>query len=208
MAQDLSDMCFEQSPQESPKMFNDHLRKANTMELRGYALSEESCEEIEEKKFVQTTSTQKSHFLPALMQFSLKQVTMDSLSQNEFHLVCKESVKFMSKMKYVYIHSKNPLTHNKKLRKILKLRRTVHKLFDQIKCSEWDKFFVHCSSDESPTKRSKTVVVKSNKIYPDIDCNSSKDDTDSVYFGKNIQKIKDLKKYKNLVLRECYLTFE
>ena len=79
---------------------------------------------------------------------------MDSIEANEFHLVCKESVKFMSKFKYILIHAKNPLTHNKKLRKILKLRRSVHKLFDQIKCSEWDKIFIHHSSEMTPKKRS------------------------------------------------------
>lgn len=107
---------------------------------------------------------------------------MEDLEDNEFHLVCKESVQFMSKFKYVFIHNKNPLAHNKKLRKILKLRRSVHKLFDQIKCSEWDKIFVKSSSSESTSaRRSKTVVYKSKKVYP-VD-EPTKDDTDSVYFG-------------------------
>jgi hypothetical protein len=114
----------------------------------------------------------------------------------------------MSKFKYVMIHAKNPLAHNKKLRKILKLRRSVHKLFDQIKCSEWDKIFVNHSSEKTPrSKRSRTVVHKAGRIHPMEDFNS-KDDTDSLYFGRNYTKIKDLVKYKNLVLRECYLTFE
>jgi hypothetical protein len=133
---------------------------------------------------------------------------MDSIEDNEFHLVCKESVKFMSKFKYILIHAKNPLAHNKRLRKILKLRRSVHKLFDQIKCSEWDKIFMHHTSEKTPrSQRSKTVVHRPGKIYP-VDEFNSKDDTDSVFFGRNLKKIKDLVKYKNLVFRECYLTFE
>jgi hypothetical protein len=107
---------------------------------------------------------------------------MEDLEDNEFHLVCKESVKFMSKFKYVFIHPKNPLAHNQELRKILKLRRQIHKLFDQIKCSEWDKIFKNYSSDYTPRRRSKTVNYKSNKIETE-ESPTIKDDTDSLLFG-------------------------
>jgi hypothetical protein len=128
------------------------------MPLRG--TSEDSCGlEFDEKSSRSEVVQNNMLFLPALLQFQLKQLSMDSLEQNEFHLVCKESVRFMSTIKYVHIHSKNPLAHNKRLRKILKLRRTVHKMFDLIKCNEWDKMFVNCSSEESPTKRSKTLML-------------------------------------------------
>jgi len=50
-------------------------------------------------------------------------------------------------------------------------------------------------------------VDRTNKISQTEEFNS-KDDTDSVFFGRNYQKIKDLVKYKNLILRDCYITFE
>jgi len=57
-------------------------------------------------------------------------------------LVCKKSVEFMSSFKYVHLHKNNPLVKkNMRLREVMKLRRSVHKLFDQIKCDIWNKLF-------------------------------------------------------------------
>jgi hypothetical protein len=78
------------------------------------------------------------------------------LEENEYHLVCKRSVAFMRKFKYVHLHKNNPLVkQNTRLRSIMKLRRVVHKLFDQIKCNIWDKIF-----SAEAKKRSRTLVER------------------------------------------------
>ena len=72
--------------------------------------------------------------VPGLFQFQLGPKTIineEEREENEYHLVCKKSVQFMSRFKFVKLHKHNPLVkENKRLREVMKLRRSVHKLFD------------------------------------------------------------------------------
>jgi len=57
------------------------------------------------------------------------------LEENEHYFICKRAFLFQAKFKFVKLSPKNPLvTVNPKLRAFLKLRRSVHKLFDLIRC--------------------------------------------------------------------------
>lgn len=52
--------------------------------------------------------------------------------------ICKEGYDFLTKFTYIKIDKKNPLLiYNHNLRRLMVLRRKVHKLFDLIKCLKW-----------------------------------------------------------------------
>lgn len=50
--------------------------------------------------------------VPGFFQFQLGPRTIlneEELEENEYHLVCKKSVQFMSRFKFVKLHKHNPL---------------------------------------------------------------------------------------------------
>mmetsp|Transcript_35315 Transcript_35315/g.34327 ORF Transcript_35315/g.34327 Transcript_35315/m.34327 type:complete len:228 (-) Transcript_35315:176-859(-) len=73
-----------------------------------------------------------------------------TLIPNEFQLrgqigkytICKDAYDFLSKFSYVKIDKCNPLlAYTDQLKKLMVLRRKVHKVFDLIQCNKWVTIF-------------------------------------------------------------------
>ena len=64
------------------------------------------------------------------------------LPMYESHTICRSSIEFMRLFKYVRVDKRNPMVErNEWLREIMVQRRTIHKLFDLIKCTRWQNIF-------------------------------------------------------------------
>ena len=101
----------------------------------------------------------------------------------------------------------------------MKLRRYVHKLFDLIKCNKWQSIFdphkkkkrlaqpTDMSRDEQRKESEQTYLdmLQPNSNQEGEQADEHKQIEEQVW--KTIHDTDNLHEYKNLVLRECYLTF-
>ena len=111
----------------------------------------------------------------------------------ESHTICRSSIEFMRMFKYVRVDKRNPMVErNEWLREIMLQRREIHKLFDLVKCHSWQNIF-----ERSGLKSGKRTEEDADLVTP----------LHGEQEGYGHQSY-DVSEFKNLILRDCYFSFE
>jgi hypothetical protein len=94
-------------------------------------------------------------FLPIALQLN---------SNEEKFLVCRQAIEMQQKFGFIKLDSRNPLLKIESyagLRQVLRLRRSVHILFDCIKCDE----ILQPLFEQRPSKHPLVSILTKNQIY-------------------------------------------